>query len=39
MGHRQSFDALQWLAYISRTRKNITHAANGREVHLAGYIM
>jgi hypothetical protein len=36
MGDRQSFEALQWLAYIVRTRKNITHAANGREFHLPG---
>jgi hypothetical protein len=34
MGDRQSIEALQWLAYIGRT-KNI-HAGNGREVHLAG---
>ena len=35
MGDRQSVEALQWLAYIGLTRKNITHADNGREVHLA----
>jgi len=35
MGDRQSVEALQWLAYIGRTRKNITHASNGREVRLA----
>ena len=36
MGDRQSVEALQWLAYIGRRRKNITHAGNGREVHLPG---
>ena len=36
MGDRQSFEALQCLAYIGRTRNNITHAGNGREVHLPG---
>ena len=35
MGY-QSVEALQWLAYIGRTRNNVTHAGNGREVHLAG---
>jgi len=35
MGGRQSVEALQWLAYIGRTR-NISHAGNGREVRLAG---
>ena len=35
MGFRQSVDALQWLAYIGRTRNNGIHAGNGREVHLA----
>ena len=35
MGDRQSIEGLQWLAYIGRTCK-ITHAGNGREVHLAG---
>ena len=34
MGDRQSVEALQWLAYIGRTRNNVTHAGNGREVHL-----
>jgi G:T-mismatch repair DNA endonuclease (very short patch repair protein) len=34
MGHRQSVEALQWLAYIGRPRNNATHAGNGREVHL-----
>jgi hypothetical protein len=34
MGDRQSVEALQWLAYISRTRNNVTHAGNGREVRL-----
>jgi len=36
MGDRQFVEALQWLAYICRTRNNITHAGNGREVRLAG---
>jgi hypothetical protein len=35
MGNRQSVEALKWLAYIGRTRNNVTHAGNGREVHLA----
>ena len=35
MGDRQSVEALQWLAYIGRTRNNVSHACNGREVHLA----
>jgi hypothetical protein len=34
MGDRQSVEALQWLAYIGRTRNNVTHAENGREVRL-----
>ena len=33
MGDRQTFGALQWLAYICLTRNNVTHAGNGREVH------
>ena len=36
IGDRQSVEALQWLAYIGRTKNNITHAGNGREVHLPG---
>jgi hypothetical protein len=36
MGDRQSVEALQWLAYIGWTRNNVTHAGNGREVHLSG---
>jgi hypothetical protein len=36
MGDLQSVEALQWLAYIGRTWNNITHADNGREVHLPG---
>jgi len=36
MGDRQSVEALKWLSYIGRTRNNITHAVNGREVHLPG---
>jgi hypothetical protein len=35
MGDRQSIEALQWLAYIGR-HKNVIHAGNEREVHLAG---
>jgi len=35
MGDRQSIERLQWLAYIGRN-KNIMHAGNAREVHLAG---
>jgi len=35
MGYRQSVEVLQWLAYIGRT-SNISHAGNGRDVHLAG---
>ena len=34
MGDRQSVEALQWLAYIGRSRGKIIHAGNGREVHL-----
>jgi len=36
MRDRQTFEALQWLAYIYRKRNNITHEGNGREVRLAG---
>jgi hypothetical protein len=36
MGDRRYVDALQWLAYIGRRRHNVTHADNGREVHLPG---
>jgi G:T-mismatch repair DNA endonuclease (very short patch repair protein) len=36
MGDHQSVEALHWLAYIGRMRNNITHAGNGREVHLSG---
>jgi len=35
MGEHQSIEGLQWLAYIGRT-KNIIHAGNARDVHLAG---
>jgi len=35
MGDRQSVEAVQWLVYIGRTRNNVVHAGNGREVHLA----
>jgi len=35
MEDRQSFEDLQWLAYIGRS-KNIIHAGNGREDYLAG---
>ena len=33
---RQSVQALEWLPYIGRTRNNVTHAGNGRKVHLPG---
>jgi len=36
MGDQQSVKALQWLAYIVRTRKNIVHVRKGKEVHLPG---
>ena len=36
MGDRLSVKPLQWLAYVGRTRNNVTHAGNGRDVHLAG---
>ena len=39
VGDRQSVEALQWLAYIGRTRNNVTHAGNGREVHWPCYLM
>jgi hypothetical protein len=32
MGDRQSVEALQWLAYIGRTKDNLIYAGNGREV-------
>jgi hypothetical protein len=35
MEDRQSVEALQWLAYIRRTRNNVTYAGNRIEVHLA----
>ena len=35
MGDCQSVEALQWLAQMSQTRNNVTHAGNGREVHLS----
>ena len=31
----QDVETLQWLAYIGQMRNNVTHAANGREVHLS----
>jgi hypothetical protein len=34
IGDRQSVEALQWLAYIVRMWNSVTHAGNGREVHL-----
>jgi hypothetical protein len=34
MGNHQPVETLQWLAYIGRTKKNVTHAGNGREVRL-----
>ena len=36
MGDHQYVEALQWLACIGRMRNNITHAGNGRAVHLPG---
>ena len=36
MGESQSAEAIQWLAYIGRTRDDVIHAGNGREVHLPG---
>jgi len=36
MGDHETFEALQCLAYIGRTRKNVTQTCNGQEVHLAG---
>jgi hypothetical protein len=36
IGDRQSIEALQWFSYIGQTRRIITHAGNGRKVHLAG---
>jgi len=38
IGDRQSVEALQWLAYIGRTRNNVSHAGNGREVRFAGVL-
>jgi predicted Fe-S protein YdhL (DUF1289 family) len=35
MGYRQAAEALQWLAYMGRTR-NIIQAGKGREVNLVG---
>jgi len=34
MGDREAVEALKWLAHIGRTRNNIIHAGNGREVLL-----
>ena len=34
MGDRQSVEAFQWLAYIGRTRGDVFHTGNGRQVHL-----
>ena len=36
MGDSEYVEALQWLGYIGGTRNNVTHAGNGREVHLPG---
>jgi hypothetical protein len=33
MGKRQT---LKWMAYIGRSRNNVTHTRNGRQVHLTG---
>jgi len=38
MGNRESVEALQWLAYIGRTRSNVTYTGNGRQVHLVGFL-
>ena len=35
MGDRQSVEALERLAYIGRTRNNVNHVGNGRDVRLA----
>jgi len=35
MGCRQSFDNLQWLTYIVRSRNNVSHAGNRRVIRLA----
>ena len=35
MGDGQSVEALQWLAYIGRTRNNVTHVVNGKGVRLS----
>ena len=32
LGDRQSIEALQWLAYVGRTRNNVTHVGNGKYV-------
>jgi len=34
MEDRHYVEALQWLSYIGQTTNNITHAGNGKEVHL-----
>ena len=36
MGGRQSVEALEWLVYIGRTRNNVTHAGNEKQVLLPG---
>jgi len=36
MGDRQTAEAIQWLVYIGRTRDDVIHAGNWREVHLSG---
>ena len=36
MADRQSVEAIQWLAYIGRTRYDLICAANGWEIRLAG---
>ena len=36
MGDRQPVEVLQWLAYIGRTRNNVTYAGKGSEIHLPG---
>jgi len=38
IGDCQTVMALQWLAYIVRTRNNVSRASNRREVRLAGVL-
>jgi hypothetical protein len=36
MGDHQSVEGVQWLTYTDRTKNNVTHAGNGREVRFHG---